>query len=159
MNAGKQCFYNCGGKQGQGKCSWCGSDGWCCRKNANNPHWLPTAQSNGCDGTFGGPNKHHCVLKPCSGLTAGKERIILKQVPILEAPYNLDHIKALNYDYRNIITGIENSMDQMDHATLVRSYQIFPIQQLKVIILFSFSTFNVKIPAFHLINILRSSCL
>ena len=94
MNAGIQCWYSCGEKQG--KCPWCGSDGWCCRKNANNPYWLPTAQSNGCDGTFGGLNKHECVLKPCSGLAAGKGRIILKQVPILEAPSNSDHIKALN---------------------------------------------------------------
>ena len=80
MNAGKTCWYSCGGKQG--KCSWCGSDGWCCRKNGNSPYWLPTAQSNGCDGTFGGEDKHRCVLKPCSGLAAGKERIILKQVLI-----------------------------------------------------------------------------
>ena len=69
MNAGKTCWYNCGGEQG--KCSWCGSDGWCCRKNGNSPYWLPTAQTNGCDGTFGGPTQHQCVLKPCSGLAAG----------------------------------------------------------------------------------------
>ena len=33
--------------------------------------------------------------------------------------------------------GIENSVDQMDHAfyTLVRSFQIFPIQQFKAIVL------------------------
>ena len=80
MNAGKTCWYSCGGKQG--KCSWCGSDGWCCRKNGNSPYWLPTQQSNGCDGTFGGSTQHQCVLKPCSGLAAGKERIILKQVLI-----------------------------------------------------------------------------
>ena len=103
MNAGKNCFSACGGTmendpmEVQGKCSWCGSDGWCCRKNGDDPYWLPTAQSNGCDGTFGGPNQHHCVLKPCSGLAAGKGRIILKQVPILEAPSNSDHIKALNF--------------------------------------------------------------
>ena len=95
MNAGKQCWYSCGGKQG--KCSYCGSDGWCCRKNGNSPYWLPSQQSNGCDGTFGGQNNHQCVLKPCSGLAAGIERIILKQVPILEAPSNSDHIKALNF--------------------------------------------------------------
>ena len=95
MNADKQCWYSCGGKQG--KCSWCGSDGWCCRKNGNDPYWLPTAQSNGCDGTFGGSNQHQCALKPCSGLAAGKERIILKQVPILESLYDSDHFKALNF--------------------------------------------------------------
>ena len=95
MNAGKECWYHCW--QMQGKCAWCGSDGWCCRKNGNNPYWLPTAQSNGCDGTFGGEDKHRCVLKPCSGLAAGKDRIILKQVPNLEAPSNSDHIKALNF--------------------------------------------------------------
>ena len=76
MNANTNCWYECGGKQG--KCSWCGSDGWCCRKNGNNPYWLPSAQSNGCDGTFGGEDEHRCVLKPCSGLAAGKDRIILK---------------------------------------------------------------------------------
>ena len=81
MNAGKQCWYNCGGKQG--KCSWCGSDGWCCRKNGDNQYWLPSEQSNGCDGTFGGAKQHRCVLKPCSGLAAGKKRTILKQGPIL----------------------------------------------------------------------------
>ena len=70
MNAGKDCWYNCGGIQG--KCSWCGSDGWCCRKNGQD--WLPTLQSNGCDGTFGGLNYHSCNLKPCPGLglAAGK---------------------------------------------------------------------------------------
>ena len=98
MNAGKRCWHNCGGKQG--KCSWCGANGWCCRKNGN--VWPPNLQSNGCDGTFGGPNQHSCVLKPnllkpCSGLAAGKGRIISKQVPILEAPSDSDHIKALNF--------------------------------------------------------------
>ena len=95
MNAGKECWVGCGGNQG--KCPWCGSDGWCCRKNGHNPYWLPTAQSNGCDGTFGGPNQHECVLKPCSGLAAGKRRTILKQGSILEAPSDLDHINALNF--------------------------------------------------------------
>ena len=85
-NAGKNCWYSCEGKQG--KCSYCGSDGWCCRKNGNSPYWLPTQQSNGCDGTFGGSTQHQCVLKPCSGLAAGKRRIISKQVPILEVPSN-----------------------------------------------------------------------
>ena len=66
MNANTNCWYNCGGKQG--KCSWCGSDGWCCRKNGN--VWPPNLQSNGCDGTFGGLYQHSCVLKPCSGLAA-----------------------------------------------------------------------------------------
>ena len=93
MNAGKSCWYGCGGKQG--KCSWCGCDGWCCRKNGD--VWPSNLQSNGCDGTFGGPTQHHCVLKPYSGLAAGKGRIIMKQVPILEAPSNSDRIKALNF--------------------------------------------------------------
>ena len=39
----------------QGKCDWCGVDGWCCRKD-----WV----GNGCDGTFGNPDHHQCVLKP-----------------------------------------------------------------------------------------------
>ena len=38
----------------QGKCDWCGADGWCCRKGAD---W----RGSGCDGTRGGPNNHQCV--------------------------------------------------------------------------------------------------
>ena len=37
----------------EGKCDWCGTDGWCCRKG-----WV----GNGCDGTIGGSNGHQCVL-------------------------------------------------------------------------------------------------
>ena len=50
-NGGKDCFDVC---KKQGRCDWCGMDGWCCRKDR---------VGNGCDGTFGGLN-HQCVLKP-----------------------------------------------------------------------------------------------
>ena len=54
LNEGVDCYPNCGGQQG--KCSWCGSEGFCCREG-----WHDT--SNGCDGTFGGQRQHECVLK------------------------------------------------------------------------------------------------
>ena len=50
-NGGKDCFDAC---KKQGRCDWCGMDGFCCRKDRI---------GNGCDGTFGGQN-HQCVLKP-----------------------------------------------------------------------------------------------
>ena len=50
-NGGKDCFAVC---KKQGRCDWCGMDGWCCRKDRI---------GNGCDGTLGGDN-HQCVLKP-----------------------------------------------------------------------------------------------
>merc|ERR1719471_2275410 len=53
-NAGQDCWNGCNYKQG--KCSWCGLDGYCCRKG-----WTP---GNGCDGSFGGDNIHACVLNP-----------------------------------------------------------------------------------------------
>ena len=52
-NAGEDCWGGCNSQQG--KCDWCGTDGWCCRKD-----WI----GNGCDGTFGGQSNHQCVLKP-----------------------------------------------------------------------------------------------
>ena len=52
-NGGKDCWHKCNYKKG--KCKWCGTDGLCCRKS-----WT----GSGCDGTFGGLNKHQCVLKP-----------------------------------------------------------------------------------------------
>ena len=52
-NGGIDCYTGC--NQQQGKCDWCGMDGWCCRKDS---------VGNGCDGTFGGINDHQCVLKP-----------------------------------------------------------------------------------------------
>ena len=52
-NGGISCYSEC--NQIQGKCDWCGTDGWCCRKD-----WV----GNGCDGTFGINNHHQCVLKP-----------------------------------------------------------------------------------------------
>jgi len=52
-HAGEQCWWGC--NQKQGKCDYCGADGWCCRKN-----WI----GNGCDGSFGGPWSHQCFLNP-----------------------------------------------------------------------------------------------
>ena len=51
-HSGEDCWIACN-EQG-GKCDWCGSEGWCCRKD-----WV----GNGCDGLFGG-SFHMCVLKP-----------------------------------------------------------------------------------------------
>ena len=51
-NGFQDCWDDCN-KQ-EGKCAWCGTDGWCCRKD-----WV----GNGCDGNIGGPNDHQCVLK------------------------------------------------------------------------------------------------
>ena len=56
LNGGKDCWFACQGKQG--KCNWCGDDGWCCRKE-----WI----GNGCDGVIGG-TKHTCVLNPNNGI-------------------------------------------------------------------------------------------
>jgi len=53
-NEGENCWYKCDRRQG--KCSWCGTKGYCCRKD-----W---ATGNGCDGTFGGDGRHECSLKP-----------------------------------------------------------------------------------------------
>ena len=55
-NAGQNCYQRCNGQQG--KCGWCGLIGYCCRKG-----WAP---GNGCDGSFGGDEKHVCALKPTS---------------------------------------------------------------------------------------------
>ena len=51
-NGFQDCWNGCN-KQ-EGKCAWCGTDGWCCRKDR---------VGNGCDGNIGGPNNHQCVLK------------------------------------------------------------------------------------------------
>merc|ERR1712083_552173 len=53
-NAGKDCWKGC--ESTQGKCEWCGADGYCCRKG-----WT---LGNGCDGSFGGWRGHTCVLNP-----------------------------------------------------------------------------------------------
>ena len=57
---GEDCWDGCN-KQ-QGKCEWCGSEGYCCRQG-----W----EGNECDGTFGGPNNHQCVLKPGKEMNPG----------------------------------------------------------------------------------------
>ena len=56
-NSGKNCWDGCN-KQ-QGRCNWCGTDGYCCRKG-----W---SIGNGCDGTFGGTGHHLCLLKSSAG--------------------------------------------------------------------------------------------
>ena len=48
---GEDCWNDC--KYHQGKCDWCGPDGWCCREG-----WI----GNGCTGTIGGSFNHQCVL-------------------------------------------------------------------------------------------------
>jgi len=50
-NAGENCWNPCGGRGGT--CSWCGTEGSCCRKG-----WGGT----GCDGQIGGGDYHACVL-------------------------------------------------------------------------------------------------
>ena len=62
-NGGKFCWKKCKGQQG--KCDWCGQDGLCCRKNR---------EGNECDGTFGGPDNHRCVLKPGTTTTTTTTR-------------------------------------------------------------------------------------
>jgi len=62
-NGGKDCWTGC--KSKQGKCDYCGFDGYCCRKG-----WTA---GNGCDGSFGGENGHQCVLKPSSSTNECKD--------------------------------------------------------------------------------------
>merc|ERR1712088_556707 len=50
-NAGQNCWDGC--NQQQGKCSWCGPNGYCCKDGES---------GNGCDGSFGGVNFHACTL-------------------------------------------------------------------------------------------------
>ena len=59
-NVNKDCWFQCN-KQ-QGKCNWCGTDGWCCKAGTI---------GNGCDGTFGGRKGHRCALKPGTYLKLG----------------------------------------------------------------------------------------
>ena len=51
-HAGENCWNRCNSVDG--KCKWCGTDGWCCSMSSI---------GNGCDGTFGGENGHICTLK------------------------------------------------------------------------------------------------
>ena len=52
-HAGENCWNPCNTRQG--KCNWCGTDGWCCSLGSI---------GNGCDGSFGGDRGHVCVIKP-----------------------------------------------------------------------------------------------
>ena len=53
-HGGEECYnYKC--NQKNGKCDWCGTRGYCCRKGH---------KGGGCDGSFGGSSSHQCVLKP-----------------------------------------------------------------------------------------------
>ena len=56
-NEGKECYKNCGYKQGP--CEWCGSEGVCCSRKSD---WNDT--TNGCNGSFGGKTRHECVPAP-----------------------------------------------------------------------------------------------
>ena len=60
-HAGEDCWNDC--NDIQGRCEWCGNDGWCCRKE-----WI----GNGCDGSIGGTNSHECVLNPGKNILSYK---------------------------------------------------------------------------------------
>ena len=51
-NDGKACWSEC--NQQEGRCNWCGTEGWCCKKNSS---------GNGCNGLFGGESNHQCKSK------------------------------------------------------------------------------------------------
>ena len=51
-NSGKNCWDGC--NEQEGKCDWCGTEGFCCKKDSI---------GNGCDGVFGGQDNHECVRK------------------------------------------------------------------------------------------------
>jgi len=55
-NEWMDCWVACG--KHQGSCTWCGTKGMCCTQKSG---WTDT--SNGCDGTFGGWERHECTLK------------------------------------------------------------------------------------------------
>ena len=52
-HGGEDCFSYC--NEQDGHCSWCGTEGVCCRKYYT---------GDGCDGLIGGQDRHVCVLKP-----------------------------------------------------------------------------------------------
>ena len=55
-HGGEECYsHKC--NQKNGKCAWCGTGGYCCRIGH---------KGGGCNGFFGGPSMHQCVLKPTS---------------------------------------------------------------------------------------------
>ena len=56
-NHGKDCWDEC--DEQQGLCSWCGTGGFCCRKELKLAYI-----GNGCDGNFGGDNYHACAIPP-----------------------------------------------------------------------------------------------
>ena len=43
----------------QGHCNWCGTGGFCCRKELKLAYI-----GNGCDGNVGGDNYHACAIPP-----------------------------------------------------------------------------------------------
>ena len=57
-NLGESCWNECHKKEG--KCEWCGPEGYCCQKNykSTNKH---DVDCNG--GAFGGKKQHECVPK------------------------------------------------------------------------------------------------
>jgi len=52
-NQNQNCWTGC--NQLQGKCGWCGVEGYCCKKGM---------KGNGCDGSIGGIVDYLCVLNP-----------------------------------------------------------------------------------------------
>ena len=55
-NTGKDCWDEC--SQKDGPCTWCGTEGLCCRKGYT---------GNGCNGQMGGDSMHMCVTKESEG--------------------------------------------------------------------------------------------
>ena len=53
-NSGRECWSNC--NKSNGKCSWCGSKGVCCRKGVR-------VVGTECDGEIGGDGHHRCVAE------------------------------------------------------------------------------------------------
>ena len=51
-HADENCWNIC--NLAEGKCTWCGTEGWCCQIGSI---------GNGCDGSYGGNNIHQCALK------------------------------------------------------------------------------------------------
>merc|ERR1719205_367778 len=91
-NGGKECYRECNTQQG--KCNWCGPDGWCCRKD-----WV----GNGCDGTIGGPSNHQCVLNSKStGVITNEESEVARYLTSNAKPcLGIDElIKGCDEDYR-----------------------------------------------------------
>ena len=62
-NKGKDCWKGC--EKTQGRCEWCGTEGWCCRLG-----W----EGNGCDGSMGAEGMGHV----CTGKGNYRSKIFCK---------------------------------------------------------------------------------